>query len=62
MWASGRRFRCGRRGLLKGGVAGRPERSGERGMVTAEFAVVLPAVVLIVLIRRYVMKLWGPRG
>jgi multiple sugar transport system permease protein len=28
----------------------------------AGLILVLPAVVLIVLIRRYLMKLWGPRG
>lgn len=55
MLALGRRSRCLFRYRCWGGPQGQPSRelaswrarSGQRGMVTAEFAVVLPAVVLV---------------
>jgi hypothetical protein len=50
MLGAGRWSRCGRWGLagLRGpSLATRSARSGESGMVTAEFAVVLPSVVLV---------------
>lgn len=50
MTGMGRWSRCGRWGLVGlrcPSLATRSARSGESGMVTAEFAVVLPAVVLV---------------
>ena len=50
MLGMGRWSRCGRWrlvGLRRSSLVTRPATSGECGMVTAEFAVVLPAVVLV---------------